>query len=130
MYSGDLMPINKWAKECYINDELRPDMLKSNIINQRILDFGCGAGRFLQLAQPLAAKVLGVELELRVCKNWKSKMNVVNDLENVSGDFGLITAFYVLENFNNPRETLKTLSKYSNRSGNIVIEVPSVNDVL
>ena len=50
--------------------------------------------------------------------------------EKFTGYFGLITAFYVLGNFNNPRETLKILSKYSNRSGNIVIEVPSVNDVL
>ena len=84
------MPIDKWAKECYINDELRPDMLKSNIINQRILDFGSGAGGFLQLAQPLAAKVLGVELELRVGNHWRGKMNVVNDLEKWPRNFSSV----------------------------------------
>ena len=55
-------------------------MLKSDIINQRILDFGCGAGGFLQLAQPLVDKVLGIKPELRVSNHWRGKMDVVNEV--------------------------------------------------
>jgi len=117
-------------KETHIDDIRRFQMLKPSIINQRVLDFGCGAGVFLELAQPFAEKVSGVELEQRVCEHWKEKIEVFDIIDKVSGNFDLITAFHVVEHLKDPRKTLQTLAKKLDRNGRIVLEVPSANDAL
>ncbi len=113
MHSGDLIPIDKWLKETHVDDLRRFEMLRPNIENKRVLDFGCGAV-FLQLAEPLAEKVSGIELEERICHHWRDKREVVNNINKRTGDYDLVTAFHVFERLSDPREVLRTLAKTLN----------------
>ena len=60
-------------------------MLKSILPNKKLLEFGCGAAGFLQLASSLTEKITGIELEDRVVSFWQNKLNIVQDLDDAGG---------------------------------------------
>jgi 2-polyprenyl-3-methyl-5-hydroxy-6-metoxy-1,4-benzoquinol methylase len=103
-------------------------MLKPLLANKRVLDFGCGAGGFLNKAQELAGNVAGIELERRVRDYWEGKIKIYPDFESAHGEYDLITSFHVVEHLKDPREILKTLANMLAGDGRMVIEVPSSED--
>ena len=130
MHGGDLPSIETWLKDTFADDERRFDMVKSELINRKVLDFGCGAAGFLQMAKSLASEVVGLELEERVRKYWAGKLVIYDDLEAADGDFDLITAFHVIEHLPDPRTMLKDMAKHLKDGGRLVVEVPSSDDAL
>lgn len=74
MHGVDPSPIEEWLKETKWDDKRRFDMVKAMLPNKRLLDFGCGAAGFLQLAKNLAEGVMGIELETRVRDHWVGKL--------------------------------------------------------
>ena len=52
-------PLEVWERNTAEDDQRRFKMLRSLLINQRVLDFGCGNGGFLKRAKLLAAEVTG-----------------------------------------------------------------------
>lgn len=122
--------MESWLKDTSWDDQRRFEMVKSFLPNKRLLDFGCGAGGFLQSAKDVAAEVTGIELEARVCQYWAGKINIVPELEKAGNGYDLITAFHVVEHLPDTRLTLRTLGNLLNQGGRIVLEVPSSEDVL
>ncbi len=72
----------------------------------------CGAGGFLRKVQTLATAVAGVELENRVREHWVDSILLYRSLEDVGGEYDLITSFHVVEHLLDLREMLKTLAKH------------------
>lgn len=106
-------------------------MLRKILPNKKLLDFGCGAGGFLGLANSLVETATGIELEDRVIKHWQGKLNIVQNIDDAGGgEFDLVTAFHVIEHISDPIEILKLVAKKLCPSGRIVIEVPSSEDAL
>ena len=66
MHGSDPEPMEVLERNAAEDDQRRFEMLRSLLINQRVLDFGCGNGGFLKRAKLLAAEVTGIELEDRV----------------------------------------------------------------
>ena len=66
MHGSDPEPMEVWERNTAEDDQRRFNMLQSQLINQRVLEFGCGKGGFLKRAKLLAAEVTGIELEDRV----------------------------------------------------------------
>lgn len=130
MHGANSISIDNWLKDTDWDDQRRFDMLKPIIINKRLLDFGCGAGGFLNKARHLAALTNGVELEERIQEYWRGKINISSSIEMVKGDYDLITAFHVVEHLSNPIDTLKALANKLSSGGRMVIEVPNSEDVL
>jgi len=130
MHGEKLIPIEAWLKTTKWDDERRIRMLKSVLPNKKLLDFGCGAGGFLQMASSLVDVATGIELEKRVINYWLGKLNILQNIDDAGGEYDLITAFHVIEHLSNPLETLKLFAKKLNTSGQIVIEVPSSEDAL
>ena len=85
MHGEDPIPMEAWLKETEWDDLRRFNMLKSILPNKKLLDFGCGAAGFLQLASSLAEKITGIELEDRVVSFWRNKLNIVQDLDAAGG---------------------------------------------
>jgi hypothetical protein len=68
---GDALPsMESWLRETEQDDQRRYEMLKSAMVNRKVLDFGCGAAGFVRKAQSLVAEVAGVEPERRIRKYW------------------------------------------------------------
>jgi 2-polyprenyl-3-methyl-5-hydroxy-6-metoxy-1,4-benzoquinol methylase len=130
MHGIDPVPMSTWLKGTYRDDQRRFDMLKRLLTNQKLLDFGCGAGGFLNIAQHHADSVVGIELERRVREYWNEVLQIHPDLESAGSGYDMITAFHVVEHLPDPRAMLKTLASMLAKNGRIVIEVPSSEDVL
>lgn len=130
MHGDDLPSIESWLRETEQDDQRRFNMLKTALVNRKVLDFGSGAGGYIRKAQSLATEVVGVEPERRVHKYWGDAINLCNSLDEAGGEYDLITAFHVVEHLLDPRDTLKELTKRLKVGGRLVIEVPNSEDVL
>ena len=131
MHGEEPIAIEAWLKETEWDDLRRFKMLKKVLPNKKLLDFGCGAGGFLGLANSLVETATGIELEDRVIKHWEGKLNIVQNIDDAGGSgFDLVTAFHVVEHLTDPLAILQSLAKKLCPSGRIVIEVPSSEDAL
>lgn len=130
MHGADPTPIDAWLKNTDWDDQRRFEMLKPMLPNKRLLDFGCGAGGFLNKAQHLADTIAGIELELRVQAHWRNQIAIHPDVESAGKGYDLITAFHVVEHLSDPIAMLKTLADKLSKNGRMVIEVPSSEDAL
>ena len=128
---GDALPdMEAWLRQCERDDQRRFSALREVIADRRVLDFGCGAGGFVQLAAELAADVVGVEPESRVREYWGNRRRIVDSLSAAGENFDVVTAFHVVEHLVDPRETLVELGSKLGPRGQLVIEVPSADDAL
>ena len=130
MHGIEPAPMETWLKDTEWDDQRRFDMLKTMLTNKKLLDFGCGAGGFLNKAQSLADSVAGIELEQRVREYWNGELSIHPDLGSAGGGYDLITAFHVVEHLPDPRAILKALASMLAKNSRMVIEVPSSEDVL
>lgn len=130
MHGAEPTPIDVWLKETEWDDQRRFDMIKAMLPNKKLLDFGCGAGGFLQRARSLATDVTGVELETRVRDYWVGQINIVPSIEAAGGGYDLISAFHVIEHLSDPRDMLANLGGLLKPNGRMIVEVPSANDAL
>ncbi len=127
------IPVETWLKETARDDERRFESFREQITNNRVLDFGCGAGGFLLRAATVAGSVTGLELEQRFVPHFKKNaLEVHADIADIppGAQFDVITAFHVLEHLPDPRDMLMQFKKFLAPSGNITIEVPSADDAL
>ena len=126
--------IQKWLKETNEDDNRRYKFIENKIKNKNILDFGCGVGGFLSIAKKSAKNALGLEIEKSLQKSFKKrKLDVFQNLEDIekkSIKFDLITSFHVFEHLYDPKSILIKLSKFLDKNGEIIFEVPNSDDAL
>jgi cyclopropane fatty-acyl-phospholipid synthase-like methyltransferase len=130
MHGSELVSMDGWLRSTKWDDERRFQNLKPMLTNKRILDFGCGAGGFMQKAAEHVASIEGIELEQRVQEFWSEKFKIHSDIESASENYDVITAFHVIEHLHDPVQLLSMLANKLSQSGKMVIEVPSANDAL
>lgn len=130
MHGPEPIAMETWLNDTAWDDQRRFDMLEPMLANKNLLDFGCGAGGFLNMAQHLAGSASGVELERRVRDYWKGRLTIHPDVESAGGGYDLITAFHVVEHLPDPGAMLKALAGMLANNGRMVIEVPSSEDAL
>ena len=130
MHGAEPKSMAAWLKATEWDDQRRFEMLKPMLPNKKVLDFGCGAGGFLNKAQQLAASVDGIELEIRVQEYWRERFTIHPGVEFAGEDYDLITAFHAVEHLSDPMTMLKTLADKLAKNGRMVVEVPSSEDAL
>lgn len=133
MHGTDPLPMETWLAETRWDDTRRFKLLEASLPSKSVLDFGCGAGGFLQRALSLTQVVTGIELETRVQEYWASQLTILPNLEtaeSASKRYEIITAFHVIEHLPDPRSILKRLSALLKAGGRIIAEVPSAQDAL
>ena len=121
-----------WAEKAYPDDFRRFNFLKDKIKNKVVVDFGCGAGGFINLAKDVCKTVYGLELEERLRKYHIEKgLKVYSSIKEIDENVDFITMFHVLEHLQNPIDILKDLKEHLNdKKSQIIIEVPNSNDAL
>ncbi len=76
----------------------------------RLVDVGCGNGKFLLAMRHLGWEVAGVDMDARavaVCR--EQGLEVYEDLESAPGPFDVVTARHVIEHVADPRAFRKSL---------------------
>jgi len=100
---------------------------------RRLCDFGCGSGRFLKMAAPLARTVAGVEIH-EAFQTALSRVGIACHarIEDVPGELDVVTLFHSLEHLSEPLRTLEELRARlpKDGSGRLIVEVPHARDLL
>ena len=130
MFNGNV-DVKKWLKETKDDDVRRFNLLKKEIKDKKVLDFGCGNGGFLTRAKKVAQKAVGIELQ-KSLENFHQQncLEIFDDVDKVEEKFDFITLFHVLEHLKDPIELLKKIGTKLTDDGQIIIEVPNANDAL
>jgi len=115
------------AKHYNLNQKLK--LIKETTKGKSILDYGCGAGDFLQHMQNNGYDVKGMEPNAKAFVISQSKIgkeNVVNcELKDINQKFDIITLWHVLEHIPNLNEIIEELKKHLNPNGTLIIAVPN-----
>jgi len=130
MHGNTLPSVEAWLRDSEHDDQRRFEMLKSVMVNSKLLDFGCGAAGFMLRAKELASEVVGVEPERRIREYWGERLRIRDCLADVGTGFDVITAFHVVEHLPDPRTSLRELAQLLGKRGKLVVEVPSSEDAL
>ena len=106
---------------------------RSFIAAKEICDFGCGAGSFLKLANSVAKRTWGVELQDNVASDLGLLgIECYRSLDNIETPLDVITLFHCLEHLPDPTHTLIDIHKRLKQQGvgKLLIEVPHAKDFL
>jgi len=130
MVNGNV-DIKARLKDTDWDDERRHLFLRKMIVNKAILDFGCGNGGFLLRAKQNARSVAGVELETCFEQHYQeNELQVYSSVDDINGEYDVITLFHVLEHLPDPCVILRKLADKLTPNGKIIMEVPNANDIL
>lgn len=94
--------------------------------NARVVDVGCGDGRFLRTLTTQAS--LGLELNPEAIRRARASGLTVSDqpVSTLPAEhFDAVTIFQVLEHVTNPRELLDELVRIMRREGQLFVAVPN-----
>lgn len=129
---GNTLSVNELIKIAAEDDKRRFDQFKNIIRGKDILDFGCGIGGFIKHAKEISNLAYGIELEKRLVSYFEENDLIVHQYlsELNENKYDVITLFHVLEHMPDPRSLLKELRSRLNTYGEIIIEVPNINDAL
>ncbi|NUR45038.1 MAG: class I SAM-dependent methyltransferase [Sphingomonas sp.] len=94
---------------------------------ERVLDFGCGFGRFLEMCCLFGLEAHGVDRSN--ARRSGANVQIHAELDEAPGTYDAITMFEVLEHLDDPLAMLKTLRGRLNPGGVMVVEVPDTSDV-
>lgn len=101
----------------------------------RVLDVGCGRGRFLSSMAERGWEAHGIDVE-------RDAIDITNDNAGVSATrsriqdyearepFDLLTMWHTLEHIHNPQEVLDSAAKLLRTTGRLLIEVPNLDSFL
>lgn len=101
----------------------------------RLLDVGCGAGRYLQLMRALGWNVIGVDTSseaIRVARDvvgLEAHVGDVRDLGLLEASFDAVTLAHTLEHVPEPVDALRELRRVTRRGGRLAIVVPNVRSL-
>ena len=129
---GRRLEMDEWIAISAEDDSRRFDQFKNILKGKDLLDFGCGVGGFIKQAREISKIAHGIELEIRLSTYFKDNdLIVYRDLSELNENkYDVITLFHVLEHIPDPRSLLEDLKSRLNINGQIIIEVPNIDDVL
>jgi len=93
----------------------------------RLLDFGCGFGRFIEACNHFGFEACGVDRSIG--RRSEASIDIYPSLNDVPGEFHAITLFEVLEHLDNPAGMLAELSSRLVPGGILVLETPDCSGV-
>jgi len=134
MHDGKNLNYDSWLELSENDYRRRFNYLKDKITYKTLLDFGCGLGGLLNLASQISINISGIELEKVLQLKFKERsLNLVNNINEAiesNSCWEIITAFHVLEYTKDPIKVLKDLSLLLDKNGELIIEVPNINEAL
>ena len=94
---------------------------------ERVLDFGCGFGQFLEMCHLFGLDAVGVDRSN--ARRSGATFAIYAELEEAPGTFDAISMFEVLEHLDDPLTILGSLKKRLRPNGLLIVEVPDTSGV-
>lgn len=120
-----------WSRACFGNKDLLPPFKPGG----RLLEIGCGDGRFLSIMQLLGWEVCGVEpdpIAARVAATATGCHIHVGTIENAPfemGQFDAIISSHVIEHVYDPRSFVAGAARFLAENGIITVLTPNFRSV-
>ncbi len=117
-----------------VKHALRLRSLLPDVEAFRVLDYGCGSGRFLQIASAFGFSAVGLDLSTtRQDQSERRGFTIASSLSEIDdrdpGPFHAVTMFQVLEHLADPAGVLTSLRERMAPDGVLVVEVPDCSGV-
>lgn len=107
-----------------------------DIRHERVLDVGCGDGRFLLMCKQMGAEEsVGVEPDKNMALALRSRFGLdvhpgyLSDLQGCEGGFDLVTFWDVLEHLSSPKSVISSAWKMLSPGGRIALLTPNGDDL-
>lgn len=125
---GDLSPIT--IKR--YNELL--DIFESFRQSNKLLDYGCSNGQFLEIAAKRGWEIFGLEFAGECFDNCAKKGIKIYLLDNLPehlflNEFDIVTSFEVIEHINNPNDKLNIINKILRKEGLFYFTTPNFNSL-
>jgi len=122
-----------FAETDAFDTQKRFNLYNTQLINKRVLDFGCGSGSFLawMKKENITPHLFALEPNQKHFDFLNSNFTLYKSIDEIpdkSLDF--ITMFHVMEHLKDPLEILNALYNKLDVNGKIIIEVPNCDDAL
>lgn len=107
----------------------------ANPVQNRLLDFGCGAGGFLLEANKTGFQVMGLELNKALAEYVKKEYKIpvfqglIDSPSFENEKFDCIISSQVFEHLLDPQGTLESVKAHLNPKGLLLIEVPNISHI-
>ncbi len=111
-----------------LNYKYKYKLIKSFAPNaDSILDYGTATGEFLAYLQKKGFHIAGVEPNASARKQANKSLNntVKGALDNINGQYDIISLWHVLEHVKDPVHLLKSMDKLLTPDGILVVAVPN-----
>ncbi|KKU77646.1 MAG: Methyltransferase type 11 [Parcubacteria group bacterium GW2011_GWA2_47_7] len=121
------------ALETYDGDDMRRGtQFKQDLAGKDVVDIGCGTGGFMDIINPSAKSVAGVELQAPMRATLE---RLGYEMYRLPADvparcFDVATLFHTLEHLTEPLEVLREIRAVLRPGGTVIIEVPHARDAL
>ena len=97
----------------------------------RLLDVGCGNGRFLQTARELGWRVRGIDIDANAVATARARglevsVGQLDELVDAGERFDVVTSSHVIEHVYHPGDFLKSCCEVLNKEGRLWLETPNI----
>jgi len=102
---------------------------------KKVLEVGCGTGRFCYLVAKEGADVLGIDFSAEGIDIAKRTYRLPNlrfkklDVADIDGKYDIVVSIGTLEHMDDPLNTLRLLKKHLNPYGRLIITSPNWTNV-
>lgn len=145
-YNKDLQlkDLHKDLNIIQARDKVKPEMIRrkndvKKIVNKesKILEIGSGYGIFVEIMEQEGYSIEGIEISdvrreisSHFCKSKIYGYNIMIDEipQHMLNKYDTIVLFHVLEHISKPEDFLSQIKKMLKKGGNIIIEVPNLDD--
>jgi len=122
------------AATSYVSHVLRIERLTRHLRAKgepvRLLDFGCGWGKFLSMAKSFGFEALGVDRAIPRIEGAAVRVfRSIDELPAGQASFHAVTLFEVLEHVDEPSAVLRRLASLVHPGGLMVLETPDCSGV-
>ncbi|VVB95970.1 tRNA (uracil(54)-C(5))-methyltransferase [uncultured archaeon] len=128
--------INDWLRRPGLIKRMKISLeLSSPISGKRVLDVGCGSGKFVVECAKNGAKVVGIDISkemIKIAKDFCKKNNVEAELrigdstQDLPNGFDVCVALGVFEYFKDPKPILNKMFTSTRTGGKVIFSVPSL----
>jgi ubiquinone/menaquinone biosynthesis C-methylase UbiE len=140
--------ISKFYPDDYAPHKLKPYKIKKHkmclYLNPRtiskitkktkVLDVGCGSGKFLAKLKKLTdCDVYGLDLSKNAVNAARQLYNLnifqgtISDLPYNDNSFDIITAWSYIEHVNNPSDVLTKMNRLLKKNGDLILKTPNID---